>query len=229
MADEKDLITPTDEKAIIAEPEIIKEQMEETRAKLTDKLEVLEQKVVSSVEGAATTVTNTVQEVQDKVHSSLVTVRDFFDVRAHVQERPWAMLGGALVVGFVGGWLLGGRNGHKRTSAAPPMRFTSESRGNGQATREQAREPKPSWLASIASHFAPELEQVKSMAIGTVGSLLRDVLTQAIPETMKARTANVMDSLTEKLGGQPIDGPVLPPSPESTKSDAQHVYSCPSC
>jgi len=204
--------------------------MEETRATLTDKLQVLEEKVVSTVEGAASTVTNTVQEVQEKVHSSLVTVRDFFDVRAHVQDNPWAMMGGAVAVGFIGGWLLRGSNGrrHEHAAAPAPIRFPSEARGNGQAAKEE----KPSWLASIASHFAPELEQVKGMAIGTVGGLIRDVLTRAIPETMKSRTAEMMDNLTEKLGGQPIEGPILPPAPQPstpTSSDAQHAFSCPSC
>jgi len=91
--------------------EVIQQQMAETRASLTEKLETLEQKVVGTVEEATTAVNETVgvikesvqgtvAAVNDTVKESVDTVKDWFDVEAHVRERPWLMLGGSVAVGY---------------------------------------------------------------------------------------------------------------------------------
>jgi hypothetical protein len=54
-----------------------------------------------------------------------------------------------------------------------------------------------------------EITKLKGLAIGTVLGAVRDLITQSGAEQMNAKVAEVMDSITVKLGGQPIRGPVL--------------------
>src|SRR5262245_10198406 len=111
------------------EPDLIKEQMAETRVSLTDKIEKLEDTIKGNVESTLQTATGTVENVTEKVeetvstvkeavegsveavketvHETVETVKEAFNLRHHVQRHPWAMLGGAVVVGFLGGRLLG--------------------------------------------------------------------------------------------------------------------------
>lgn len=240
MADEKEL-TPE-------EPQAIRQQMEETRSSLNEKLQVLEQKVTSSVEEVASTVTETVQEVKESVQTSLETVRDFCDLRGHVRQRPWAMVGGAAAVGLLGGLFNGagrqpqqsaghnemsGRSEHHAGRTQPGQRVSCNGSGNGSAALP-AREP--SWLEQLASALGPEVQQLKMLAIGAAAGIVRDLLANAVPEAMKTPTNEVMNHLTAKLGGEPFHGPLLPPpapkpSPVvlDTYSAERDVPCCPSC
>jgi len=110
------------------EPELIRNQMQDTRTALTEKLEALEQHVVETVQNTTSTVAETVQSVKDavedtvstvkgtvektvdtvtgSVHQTVETVKDAIDVPGHVQRHPWLMMLGSMAVGFVGGRLL---------------------------------------------------------------------------------------------------------------------------
>jgi ElaB/YqjD/DUF883 family membrane-anchored ribosome-binding protein len=105
------------------EPEVIRQQMDETRTALADKLGRLEQQVsdtvhsavetVESVRTAATetvesvrnSVQNTVDSVKQSVRDTVETVTDTFDLELQVDRHPWTMVAGAAAVGFVGGYL----------------------------------------------------------------------------------------------------------------------------
>ncbi len=97
------------------EPEVIQQQMQDTRTALTEKLETLEAKVVCSVEGATTAVTETVENVKqavqetvtnvkETVHDAAESMKHAFDIGAYVDEHPWLMVGGAFAVGCLGGY-----------------------------------------------------------------------------------------------------------------------------
>src|SRR5262249_8142063 len=110
------------------ETELIKQQMGQTRASLTEKLETLENKVLGTVNDTTSTVSNTVQQVTSTVRDTVREVgatvrettgdvragvreavssaRDAVDLSRQVREHPWLMLGGSVVAGYVGGVLL---------------------------------------------------------------------------------------------------------------------------
>lgn len=113
------------------ESDVIKHQMEHTRASLTDKLELLEHQVTDTVAGAAETVEKVRQTVQDtvsgaadtvasmqhaiqdtvasvkeSVRETAETVSETLDVRKQVEKHPWAMMAGATAVGFGVGVLI---------------------------------------------------------------------------------------------------------------------------
>jgi ElaB/YqjD/DUF883 family membrane-anchored ribosome-binding protein len=241
MADEKDLV--------LEEPELIRHQMEETRSSLNEKLEALELKVTSTVENAANSVSETVEAVKESVHSSLHSVRDLLDVRGHVQRHPWPMVGGSLAVGFLVGWYLTKKT-PKYTAAPSRPRYgdyaggedlshgyaaaqTAVRNGAGSPRSEPAKDKGPSWLSGVASALAPELDKLKGLAIGTVTSLVRDVVADAIPPQLKPKVTDFMDNVTTKLGGEPIEGNVLEHFTSHTEEEHQpagsYAATCPGC
>jgi hypothetical protein len=74
----------------------------ETRSAITEKLEILE----------------------DRVQETVETVKHTFDLHYQMKQRPWLMFGGSLVVGF----MLGRRGGVSSTTsyAQPPQSIVSE-------------------------------------------------------------------------------------------------------
>ena len=58
------------------EPEVIRQQMEETRSALTDKIERLEHQVVGTVQNTTRAVNDTVENVKEAVQETVSTVKD---------------------------------------------------------------------------------------------------------------------------------------------------------
>jgi len=112
------------------EPEVIRQQMEDTRSDLTRKIEALEHQVVSTVQSTTSAVTNTVESVKDAVQETVSAVKgtvsdtvcsvketvsdtvegvkETLDIRHQVEEHPWLMFGASVAAGYVGGLVLGG-------------------------------------------------------------------------------------------------------------------------
>jgi ElaB/YqjD/DUF883 family membrane-anchored ribosome-binding protein len=203
-------------------------QMDDTRAALSEKLEMLEQRIVDTVHGAADAVTDTVDNVKDAVHETVENVKETFDVRLQVDRHPWAMVGGSVALGFLGGCLLI-RHGAAEPSAiryspstpadrppitaqrngdvnvAPPLNGASANQDRDSAHAASG----PAGPAGVNNPFGTEFAKLKKMAIGAVLGLVRDMITQSAPEQMKIGLTEAIDGLTVQLGGEPIRGPIL--------------------
>src|SRR5262245_28638751 len=221
------------------EPDLIKEQMAETRVSLTDKIEKLEDTIKGNVESTLQTATGTVENVTEKVestvetvkeavegsveavketmHETVETVKEAFNLRRHVQRHPWAMLGGAVAVGFLGGRLLGAaqrRREHRsqrpgmEAARAPTPGFTLERRAEPEPQR-QAEEERSSLLGKVGETFGEELSKLKGLALGATFGVLRDMLTASVPEQLKPQLTDVMNGFTTKLGGKVFQKPLL--------------------
>jgi ElaB/YqjD/DUF883 family membrane-anchored ribosome-binding protein len=209
------------------EPEVIRQQMAETRASMADKLETLEEKVVGTVEGATTAVNETVENVKDAVQETVSTVKDTvsgtvegvkeaFDLQRQVERHPCVMMGAAAAVGYVAGSLLSQSKG--QASRLPP---------DGSEWRASQLEARPTWQpregAAPASRplpaeapvtkqrgtWAPELARLKGLAIGYFMGAVRDAMSESLPQGMRDQFRETIDSITFKLGGEPIRGPVI--------------------
>jgi len=127
------------------EVDVIRDQMQDTRTALTDKLEALEQQVVSTVHSITDPVVNTVETVKKAVEDTvgavrdtvkstastltgaaeqtMETVKDTFNLTRQVERHPWLMMAGAVAVGYIGGRLLlpenTGSSGSPTTSGSP--------------------------------------------------------------------------------------------------------------
>jgi len=206
--------------------------MEQTRSSLAEKIEVLEQKVTGTVQEATSAVTETVQEakeavadtvetvketvastvetVKDTVESTVDAVRNTFDITGHVQRHPWAMVGGSVALGFLGGLFLGPTRprSHAEPSHTPgpepvaaPEREASYARAPSRHEPETYREPEreqPGWWDWLQSTFGPEMDKLKGMAVGTLAGVVRDMVSGAVSENIKPMVIDVINNVTTK-------------------------------
>jgi DNA-binding protein YbaB len=211
-----------------AEPEVIRQDIEQTRSALTEKLETLEDEVMGTVRSAKESVEETIENVTETVQETVETVQRTFDLNYQMQERPWVLIGGSVAAGVAAGYVLEGLR-PRATAWDDSTRYVpTESRpadkGGGAFGYQQARytPPRtegPSFFQSLLGRFDKEIGMVKELAIGFAGSVLRDMLKEALP-AVKDKVQQVVDSATTKMGGQPVKGPVFPESP---KRDPQFV------
>lgn len=201
--------------------EVIRQQMEDTRTSLTEKLESLETKVTDTVQGASSAVTDTVANIKETVQDTVATVKDsmqdtfaavkdsvsdgmesvkeMFDLTGHVEKHPWLMLGGSVAVGFLVEGFVGPsmRKAVRSGSAAPAA---PSYLGNNFSREQTQREPEgPSMLGS----FGPELNKLKKFALGALLGSVRDMLCRSVPAQMGEKLKEVIDGITEKIGGEP--------------------------
>lgn len=203
--------------------EVIRADMEETRTALTEKLEVLENQVMGTVQEARSavsqtvetlkdtvstvkdTVTDTVSVVKESVQDGVATVKDWFDIRAQVDRHPWMMVGGSMAAGYVIG-VLCDRLLESETPAShvtEPVRPEAHRLGNGHRTAMRAKrhhEPESSWLAG----FMPELNKLKGLALGTLFGTAREMVAKSVPPELGHKLGEIVDDITAKLGGEKL-------------------------
>jgi len=225
------------------ESEVIHNQMEETRSALQEKLETLEQKVQNTVQDATEAVNETVESVKgavqetvetvkETVHGTVESVKETFDLPRQVQAHPWPMFFGAAALGFVATRWLSGREAEPQRStrrreaesAAPYAKRATTQFGNGSAAA--ASQPSSSASAAsstgswLASHYGEEIAKLKGLAVGTVGAVVRDMLTSSLGSGLGEHIKDVVNGITVKMGGQVMDNP-LPSFAKSEDTTAQ--------
>ncbi|MHB1425633.1 MAG: hypothetical protein ACYC3I_20890 [Gemmataceae bacterium] len=234
------------------ETDLIKQQMGQTRAALSEKLENLENKVfgivntttdtvAQTVEGVRDTVTRTVQEVGSTVrdttqgihatmNDAMSALHDALDVSRHVERHPWLMVGGSVVAGYVGGVILDNlEHGHMPSLPSLPVGTEkllpsgSEVRGRIEA-QMPARRTAPSFLKSLFESFAPEIDKLKAAAVGMALGVVRDRMSESVPPRMRDDFTEMMDRITTKLGGEPLaPGAMLGVGEEHDEGNGAHM------
>src|SRR5262245_1683431 len=210
------------------------ETVSDTVSTVTETVENVKDSIAETVSTVTGTVQNTVEAVSDTVDSTVQTVkrslRDFLDVPAHVRRHPWLALGGSVAVGYLGGRLLLPRPERDATTGTPTLTsaptytpapapaFTS---APAQPAREEpkAEAKGESWISRLADQFAPQLNHLKGLAIGTVFGALRDMVSAWAPEAVRKDVTDMINGFTSNLGGQVIHGPVLG---EPDRAEAGH-------
>jgi len=193
--------------------DLIRLQMEETRTSLAEKVETLEQKLASTVQETteavsdtvqetAATVTETVAAVKETMQESVETVKGWFDLGAQVEEHPWGMLAGAAAFGFVLGNFLPAREPAASSLSSGSKRQQQHHNGGTRRPQESTSSTSsgPSWLSS----FEPELNKLKSLALGAALGTVREMVRSELPSEMGNRLRQIIDDVTTKLGGQPV-------------------------
>jgi len=229
------------------EPELIRDQMQETRTALTEKLDTLQQKVADTVDSITTPVTETVQtvkaavtdtvdSVKETVAGTVESVKETFNLSKQVEQHPWPMMAGSLAAGFLLGRILPSpfQAVHGALSSEPnfgKLDRASASRGtNGNGSpkpkEEAASSSEPGLLHGLTEAFSGELDKLKGLSVSVATGLLRDLMTQSMHGEIGDRVKQWMDGMTEKLGGKPLTEPLVTPEPEEpAQEEARQSFS----
>jgi ElaB/YqjD/DUF883 family membrane-anchored ribosome-binding protein len=224
--------------------------IEEKRASMTEKLELLEERVRETVESAKSTVDDimenvkgtvdetvgtvketvvdarsTVEEivenVKDTMDNTVTKVKQSFDLNYQMDQHPWLMLSGSVLVGYLVGSL--GKNGSAASRYTTRRSWTgAEARRSGYfataSSPEAAAPPAPAaetrrsslWDGALGQ-FKDEFDIIKSAVIGALMSNVRDMVKETLPH-MAPQLEKAINSAATKLGAEPLtegdqDGP----------------------
>lgn len=215
------------------------QDIDTTRSAMTEKLEMLGERVRETVEGAQASVEEMVENVRDTVDTTVAavkqtvegaqasvegivenvkgtvgdtvaTVQRTFDLHHQMEQHPWVLCGGALLVGY-----LFGSGGNGRPSAAGSAyapRFSPASpipvSSSESPTRPQLQQGTGS---GVLERFKDEIAIIEGAAVGAVMSTLWGMLKQAL-----LPAASPSKSVMTKGDAQPSERPVQTPASRSS-------------
>jgi ElaB/YqjD/DUF883 family membrane-anchored ribosome-binding protein len=178
---------------------------------------------VETVKGA---VEDTVEMARGSVQDTVGAIQETLNLSHQVRRHPWGVFGGSVALGLLGGYLLPSsprprgygrretgyareRSSLTRASAPPVQEATSGYAPGVHESAGVAPPSRPSSVSKLGDLLGSELAKLKGLAIGTALGLVRDGLMDHLPEPMRPDVTNVLNDLTEKLGGKVLPSPVL--------------------
>lgn len=204
-------------------PEIIRQQMDETRSQLSEKLETLEHQVTETVQSTGTAVNATVGAVQETVetvtgtvHDAVQSVSNAFDLKRQIHQHPWLVIGGSVVVGYLAAELL---TGSTKTSQARRSSADNANQSHGDVAVASAETATAIAAAHESGLKSSSWRQLRDVAFGALIGMVQEITSRAVPP--------VVDYLTGQRAGGPINGsessgerhgsPTRPESLEATR------------
>jgi hypothetical protein len=215
----------------------IGEKISGTVENVTDTVENVSEmvgNVSSMVENTVESVTDTMESMGETAQDTVDAVKEAFNVPEQMRRHPWLWFGGSVLLGFIGGKAVGGFPGpraRKRVSRAHGNGYAAraaeehfgEPSAGARGDRAATAEKSPSWISKLTEQFGPQLNQLKSLALGTLFGVTRDMITQSLPQSLKSQMVNVFNDITEAAGGKPIPGEVFPDQEKNeSEQDSPH-------
>ncbi|MBS0204111.1 MAG: hypothetical protein JSS49_14490 [Planctomycetes bacterium] len=181
-------------------PEVIRQQMEQTRSQLTDKLDCLEHQVSETVQSTGAVV-EAIQVTVENVTGAVQSVRHALSLRSQMNRHPLLVLGGAAVIGYLAGRVLTGRS---NGSAALSVSAT----GSGSVIGRPGDVNSVAKSADIAIAYATGLkdssrDQMKLAALGALLGIVRDIAVRAIDQQIR-RPTDPSDDSQKSTGQSPV-------------------------
>jgi len=186
----------------------VTQTMESVKDTVESTVETVQDTVQSTVSAVQDTVQSTVSTVQDTVQSTVETAKEVFSVRRH----PLAWLGGSVVAGYLCGLWWHSRS--RATSMPYPYPYAAPPPGPAYAAAPQGAPAQPAkaegpgigdYLHKLLGGW---MDQAKGLGIGTGVGLLRDLVADQVPPTIRSEVVNLGNDLIKQLGGQEV-GPIL--------------------
>ena len=182
----------------------------QTRVAIAEKLEMLEQQVEQKMERSKIAVRDLVDHTAGVVGDMVHKTKQTLDPLHQFGERPWVMLGGAVMLGYLAGML----EARLRSSGVYPY-YTGDAPHEAPVmpSSQQDDEPRPgvypyypaggaqrargsdssrgsgiasSLLQDVTKEMMEELDQVKAGLIEAGRSFIRDVTSQIIPTILRS-------------------------------------------
>jgi len=203
---------------------VIRDEMEQTRANLAEKLGALENQVRETVSGATEAVSSTVEGVKDVVSSvseTVETVTETFNVTRQVEQHPWMAVGAAMATGFVLAQVIG-RPSHLAEGAPPatsPPPAPPQPAASHHATSQATGAPQPtqqhheSGVMHSLEAMLPDMKGVMGTVVSSLGGLavgglmgvIREMAARGLPPEWKGDVSRLIDQVTTQLGGKTLD------------------------
>lgn len=175
--------------------DLIKEDIEETRAALTEKLETLEDQLMDKVETAKESVEDTIENVRATLRKVSPTHQ--------VQQHPFVMIGGSLAAGMLVGKAIQSRSARAKSwERDQDVGFGEQGIPRRRIERPYSRPRGPSLLSKLAGAFPDEIDVVKGMALSLALEGLREIAKEALPR-FEAQINKVVDSAAQKAARAP--------------------------
>jgi ElaB/YqjD/DUF883 family membrane-anchored ribosome-binding protein/xanthosine utilization system XapX-like protein len=187
-------------------PELIQDEMQQTRESLTEKVAALENQVVGSVQSASDTLSDTVAAVKSFVETapgavgdsvrhaaSAVSeqVKDMFGLSEHVRNHPWRSVGVSAGLGILTGLLVF----RGRVATPPPPVMPSAA-----AYVPPPAPPAPGMFDGMLSVVGRKLREVTETIIDAATSAVNKNVSEGVPRLVDAATGMAADRL------QPVNG-----------------------
>jgi len=193
--------------------EVIRQQMEDTRNALSEKVEAVEELVASAVKETAQAVTKTVETVTSTVENTVNTVADSvesvkeaFNVSACVEKYPWSAMAGSVALGYTLGCLLSPPNGQQTTSGWTGAMATPTVGATGTTHSVESLASSGGNTSTSSGSFLPAswmslIDKVKGLALGATAGMVGEMVMGMVPENLKSEVSNLIDEATQTLGG----------------------------
>jgi hypothetical protein len=205
----------------------------QTRTAISDKLEMLEHRVEEKMERSRTAVKDLVDHTAGGVEGLMDKTNTTLDPLHQFSQRPWVMLGGAIMLGYIAG-LVESRmratgvypyytpetegatvmpSGPRQERAAPEEGVYPYYPTGYPTSRERQREgarpmpPHMSFLQDVAEGLMDEVDHIKAGVIEAGRIFLRDVSTNIIPSLLHTLGDRVM----KRASSPERDSPFHPP------------------
>ena len=179
-------------------PEVIRQQMEETKSQLSEKLVSLETQVTDTVQSTGTAVNATVEAVQvtvetvtGAVQDAVQSVSNAFDVRRQVEKHPLLAIGGAVVLGYLAVDFLTGATKKSKPQPAPSPSTNNAGDGSGPSAVESAATSAAIAAAYESGQESSSRHQLQDLAIRALIGVVQDVATRAVPQVVDYLTGNL--------------------------------------
>ena len=205
------------------ELEVIRDEMEQTRANLADKLGALETQVRETVSGATEAVSSTVEGVKDVVSSvseTVESVTETFNVSKQVEQHPWMALGAAVATGFVLAQVVSRASAPADGAPQPSQSYVPPQPAPQPARWEQPQAPRQEehGIVDRLESMVPEgmkdslkgamntaVSSLGGLAVGGLMALIREMASGHLPQEWKGDVTKLIDQVTTQLGGKPMD------------------------
>lgn len=152
----------------------------ETRNAISQKIEMLEHRIEETVEGTRTTVEEMIDRVKDVADEFVDRTKQTFDPTYQVHQHPWAMVGGAVLVGYVLGTLESRMASGARSAGVYPYYPPDATQEGAAVMPTVGRWQQSNLWQEVSQEISGEIEHAKHAMIEVGRSFVQDFF-QALP------------------------------------------------